>query len=762
MRQAVTAAGSMSDDVDREIEATRLLLTSFATSPALKAGDLRTFYEQLVEAPKPRGAWFMLWDNERELLSTLRPFGSTLSHLSDYAGGSAFAGNLRESLSGFVIGGRTHGMLSAADSVPLYVRLEDVNGRMTGFLAAALPLQTLGDVAARQRLPGGWAGAFFDRRGKAISRGEGDGIEIGGPPVERAMLKSTIASEGYFTARQGSEPRAAYAFSLSDSSGYLALVKLPLADVNAPIVGAISQIALAGLLLALAGALAFAILSREAAAPLGDMINRTKSTEAELRAANAHLHTVLAGISDCYMTLDSEFRITDINDAALAWLEKEESVVVGTPLWDVVPQAAEANKATRRCMLERRPLHLELPSALHPGHWLDFRIYPSADGVSIFFRDVTERRHAIEEAEETRKLLQSSVDAISAPLMILDERMDVIFSNKAWKEWRATRASDSSRDGETADSWSGMGGVFADGSSEDVRAGLRMLFAAKGTSLRLSFMRDGRTFHLSAALFRMEDKTRAVVVVEDITQVTNAKDEIAKLSRSLLSLQEAERRRIAVELHDSTAQHLVALGLGIMRLRHLASAGDTELICDQMAGSVDEALREIRSFSYLLHPPKLEAEGLEGSLRSFLDGFSERTGLVTSLRWQGDADILSFEAQRSLLRVVQEALMNVHRHADAARVWVSAGGRTDRFRIRILDDGRGMRIPVDGQVSAEGVGIPGMRSRLRHLGGDLIILSGRRGTVVIATVPIVASPAPDPGSWFASGESGFQRERVRV
>jgi signal transduction histidine kinase len=760
-REAVTDAASASDDLDHEIEAMRLLLVSLTTSPALKAGDLHAFYDQLIEVPKPEGSWLSLWDNERELLTTRRPFGGPLHRLSAYPGAEAMRDRLRAGASGFLLGNRFHGLISDTDLVPLLVRIENPRGVMTGMLVAALSSQRFDSVMARQRLPAHWRVAIFDRNGAAVSGADALDPATRDYFVGRAIRKSERAAEGYFTARLGEAPRAAYAFSRSPASGFLTLIKLPLADVRAPITDTFSQIALAALLLGLTGAGVLAVLSREAVQPWQEITERARTSEADLRIANAHLRTVLAGISDCYMTLDREFRVAESNDANLAWLQLDAEEVIGRPLWELVPDAAEANEAARRCMAERRALHLELPSGVHKGRWLDFRMYPSAAGISIFFRDITERRRAIEEAEQTRKLLEASVAAISAPLLVLDDRLEVVFSNQAWKAWTATHAPHL-REEEKGDFGSVTRGLVADGSRGDVISGVRMLLAKRGASLRWSFILNGRTYHLSAAGFQMEDRTRVVLVIEDITQITMAKDQIQKLSRTLLSLQEAERRRIAVELHDSTAQHLVAVGLGIMRLRQLNGTGEVQQVCDRMAGSVEEALREIRSFSYLLHPPKLESEGLEISLRTFLDGFSRRTGLATSLRWRGGTDPLPFETQRSLLRVVQEALMNVHRHADASNVWVGAREQAGSFRIRILDDGRGIHASVEEGAASEGVGIPGMKSRLQQMGGDLIIVSGRRGTVVLAAVPIVGASGLNPGVWSNGRKPGFHRERVGV
>jgi signal transduction histidine kinase len=140
----------------------------------------------------------------------------------------------------------------------------------------------------------------------------------------------------------------------------------------------------------------------------------------------------------------------------------------------------------------------------------------------------------------------------------------------------------------------------------------------------------------------------------------------------LLALQDEERRRIANELHDSTAQHLVAIGLNLMRLRADADVkAETLDILDEIDGSLEEATKEVRAFTYLLHPPDLQTEGLSATLGRYVEGFGRRTGLKITVRFCRRVDQLSLPLQQTLLRIVQEALTNVYRHASATCVSVN-------------------------------------------------------------------------------------------
>jgi signal transduction histidine kinase len=207
------------------------------------------------------------------------------------------------------------------------------------------------------------------------------------------------------------------------------------------------------------------------------------------------------------------------------------------------------------------------------------------------------------------------------------------------------------------------------------------------------------------------------------------------IGEQLVLLQEEERRRIAAELHDSTAQHLVAIDLLLMRMRTVAKqAAGADTILDQMKSSLREAQRELRSFTYLLHPPDLREAGLKTVLARFIDGFEDRTGIVAQAHIGHDIDAIPYPMQRSLLRIAQEALANVHRHAQANAVTVKLTLRQGRVDLRVGDNGRGIVEPP-GTAPRHGVGIPGMRARARHFGGDVKLFSGRRGTLVTAIIP---------------------------
>ncbi|WFU69876.1 ATP-binding protein [Bradyrhizobium sp. CB2312] len=211
----------------------------------------------------------------------------------------------------------------------------------------------------------------------------------------------------------------------------------------------------------------------------------------------------------------------------------------------------------------------------------------------------------------------------------------------------------------------------------------------------------------------------------------------------LLSIQEGIQQRIASDLHDSTCQHLIAASLGLMRVRsHLGETASAGQLCDEIDASIDEALREIRAFAYLLHPRNLAGEGLKATIERYAEGFAARTSLRVTVDIVPEVDRLLYETKRSLLRVVQEALTNVFRHAKATEVAIIIDVADDWFHMTVRDNGRGL--PAEPgrrgtKTASIGVGIPAMRARLHEIGGTLDIHPNRAapqsGTVLYAAFP---------------------------
>lgn len=231
-------------------------------------------------------------------------------------------------------------------------------------------------------------------------------------------------------------------------------------------------------------------------------------------------------------------------------------------------------------------------------------------------------------------------------------------------------------------------------------------------------------------------------IFRDLTAYRAIEKEAKDLSRSIVNIQDEERKRIAQELHDSTAQHLAAVKLNLMALAGaLNSVEERVHLFAEIRGSLTAAMQELRTFTYLLYPQELGHRGLQEVLPSYIEGFRQRTGLATTLRSTENLDDLPLSLQQSLLRIVQESLANVHRHASASRVAVKLQRRGNRVHLLIADNGVGLQglslsQRNNGSALPLGVGIPGMAARARQLGGQLDVRSRSSGTLVHASLPI--------------------------
>ena len=457
-------------------------------------------------------------------------------------------------------------------------------------------------------------------------------------------------------------------------------------------------------------------------------------------AADAHqrlndrLESVLAAISDCYYTIGRDWRITSVNPQAAEWFGRPPEALIGADARDALKYPPGMIAQVGAVLRAGLAAHGEHVSAYRPGCVVDVHVYPSAEGASVFFRDVTLQHGARREVEHARALLQGTVDALTAHVAILDPRGVVIAVNRAWCDMIAERAPDLPDSGLGAE-YVAISGAARGREGEAVARGIKAVVQGKraGFAYTYRFGDPERWFQVVLRRFDHAGEARTVVAHEDITDATLAQRSLREAAEHLLDLQEEERRRIAVELHDSSGQNLVALGLAVSRLKALSPPSpETAALFRDIRESLDEAQRELRVFSYLLHPPYLD-KGLAESLRKFLRGFALRSNLEVVDRIDPDIDAAKMALRRAAFRIVQEALSNVHRHADATRVKVELGIDGERLKLRVADNGKGL--PKVGEAP-QGVGIAGMRARVSQLGGKIRISSRGRGVTIEVSIPL--------------------------
>jgi len=208
----------------------------------------------------------------------------------------------------------------------------------------------------------------------------------------------------------------------------------------------------------------------------------------------------------------------------------------------------------------------------------------------------------------------------------------------------------------------------------------------------------------------------------------------------LMKIQDEERRRIARELHDSAGQTLTVLGMSLAQLVQRAESIAPELAKDgrEIEGVAQQLSREIRTTSYLLHPPLLDELGLASALNWYVEGLAQRSGIAIKLDIADNVRRLPSDMELAIFRLVQECLTNIHRHSGSKTAEIRMFVKAENLHVEVTDQGKG--IPPERlaeiRTGGSGVGIKGMQERLRQFGGQMNIGSNGSGTSVVASIPV--------------------------
>ncbi|SIN77171.1 PAS domain S-box-containing protein [Singulisphaera sp. GP187] len=268
-------------------------------------------------------------------------------------------------------------------------------------------------------------------------------------------------------------------------------------------------------------------------------------------------------------------------------------------------------------------------------------------------------------------------------------------------------------------------------------------------SLNRNYTRGGKVIDCewyNSSLFDENGQLVSILsLVLDVTERQRAERVLRELSGRLLHLQDEERRRIARELHDNTAQNLAAIHMNLGILERAVAPDDARhrRLLANCENLIALSIQEIRTLSYLLHPPLLDDFGLVHAMREYAEGFSERSGIRVTLDATEEQVRLSEPIETALFRVLQESLGNVHRHSGSPVACVRLTRDEEQVRLEIRDEGRGLPpgLVICGVALAgnAGVGLLGMRERVQQLGGRLELESGLPGTRVRVILPIKPS-----------------------
>jgi PAS domain S-box-containing protein len=359
-------------------------------------------------------------------------------------------------------------------------------------------------------------------------------------------------------------------------------------------------------------------------------------------------------------------------------------------------------------------------------------------GEVIVVQRQSEEARREEIARQSERQLRSIADGAPVLLWIADEAGRRTFFNKPWLKFTGKTLEEQAGDG-----W------HKSIHPEDVSAAVSRYSAAVRSCER--YQAEYRLLDASGEYAWVSDMGSPRIgadgryvgyigVCVDRTERKRVESALHQLSGRLLELQDDERRRISRELHDTTAQNLAVVSMNLCVLKE---AVEGQLV-PRVRHALDESLSlaercslEIRTLSYLLHPPLLDELGLASALRSYSAGFTQRTGIQVELKMD-EIGRLPRDVETTLFRIVQEALTNVHRHSGSLRAEVRVIRDPKEVKLQVSDDGRG--VPADTlellSVGANlGVGVAGMRERAAQLGGQVKIASSGRGTTITAILP---------------------------
>lgn len=331
---------------------------------------------------------------------------------------------------------------------------------------------------------------------------------------------------------------------------------------------------------------------------------------------------------------------------------------------------------------------------------------------------------------------ESALDAFTANVAVVDQTGEILAVNDAWVQFIDLNGIKTVDHG-IGCNYLGFCDRLGTPGGDTVAAGLRGLLAGGGGPFRHEYVMPLDTgacwVKLSAVRVGRPDQPFLIVAHEDISIQRRAELGLREATARLLHAEDSERRRIARELHDSTAQHLAGAKLMLRRLDAKDPVG-TGVVRDEVSALLSSALDEIRSFAYLLHPPALEHLGLAAAIRQFATGFSRRADVAVTIDIPDDFPRLSHATEIALYRVVQEALANVHSHSGSQQALVRLRIAGEMVLLTVRDFGSGLPPRRGG---ASGVGLEGMRLRLEFLKGHLSLRNAEPGLALEAWVPFL-------------------------
>lgn len=467
-------------------------------------------------------------------------------------------------------------------------------------------------------------------------------------------------------------------------------------------------------------------------------ISRRKEEDA--READEMYRSLIELAPDGIVVSDDKGRILFVNDALVRLVgARDRSELIGRTITDFShPDSLDtARKRFEDLAMEKAAPPMEVKWITLDGRTIDVETagVPARKNKRLllqgFIRDLTERKRAAAKLEETARRMQALFDRSLDPTLFFDDTGRYVDANPA-----ASALLGYAREEIVTMST----GDFAPLERRAVVSAIRKEKTSSRQGEFAIVRKNGEVRDIEYATVANVVPGLHCLFMRDISARKAAEISVRQLSARLLKSQDEERRRIARQLHDTTAQNLVALRMNLALIARSPAASDA-VISEPLEESValtELSIAEIRTLSYVLHPPMIEEAGLLPALRWYAQGFEERSGIKVRVDLPAHLDRLPIELATTLFRIVQEALSNVQRHSGSAAAEIRLEQQPEGLHLEIEDTGRGMPQSLrreDTLLLASGVGIAGMRERVLEHGGDLHIQSRDSGTIVSVSIP---------------------------
>lgn len=464
-----------------------------------------------------------------------------------------------------------------------------------------------------------------------------------------------------------------------------------------------------------------------------------QSLEKEVKGKTKDLVDIFERVTDGFAALDKDCKFTYVNARACEMFKTQSADLLGKCVWDIFPEAV--NSATYHALLnaldtQKHTQSVDLYERL--GLWQEYNLYPSADGVSVFVKDITAQKKKEKEMAETRALADKLINSLPGVFYFYDLNGKFIKWNKKLEEVT----------GYSSDEIAVMTPLqlFPDDTKESITACTETVLQKGSNDIEADFLnKAGKRipFYFKKVRFEYNGTSCMLGTGIDITERKKSSEkleqsykEIRALTEYLHKVREEERMRISREIHDELGQLLTILKINISWIKKRLPEDNmmAKEKIDETLEIADQTISSVRRIASELRPALLDNLGLHAAIQWHIKEFANRTGIQTEAILPETELVLSDEKKTGLYRILQESLTNVARHSQAEKVWVNMLYENSQLILTIADNGIGFDA---SKRSLKTLGLLGMKERTMGMGGKYSIESiPGKGTTVKVLLPV--------------------------